>query len=143
MATLTKITPSAKVTKDSHKWHLVDGEKKILGRFATQVAELLIGKNKTNYSPEADCGENVVVINAQSIRVTGQKEDDKLYSRYSGYPGGLKQITLKQVREQKPTFILRHAILGMLPKNKLRKVRVRRLYIYSGADHPHLKEFSQ
>jgi len=119
------------------KWWLIDARGKILGRLATQIAAILIGKNKPIYTPHLDLGDFVVVINARKIRVTGEKEKEKIYYHYSGYPGGLKKRTFEKLLEKKPEEIILRAVKGMLPKNKLRKKRLKRLKVYPDENHPH------
>ena len=118
-------------------WFLVDAKNKILGRMAVKIATVLMGKNKPTYAPEADRGDFVVVINAEKIKVTGNKKKDKVYYKHSGYAGGLKGITLERLQEKNPTTIIKMAVKGMLPKNKLQAKRMKRLKIYSGDKHPH------
>lgn len=134
-------TKSTKLQDISHNWHLIDAKGQILGRLATQIAHTLMGKSKPYYVPNLDCGEYVVIINANDYKVTGNKEEDKLYGNYSGYPGGLKQKTLGQIRKEKPTEPIRKAVYGMLPKNKLRDRLITRLYIYTTETHPHTDKF--
>ena len=123
--------------KIDRKTHIIDLEGKVLGRVATEIAQKLIGKGKKNFVRNLDCGDNVVVINATHFIVTGRKDKQKLYGHFSGHPGGLKQKALWQVREEKPTEPIRHAVWGMLPKNKLRARLVTRLYIFPEAEHPY------
>lgn len=137
-----KSTKPTKAKDIKREWHLVDVKEKILGRLATKVARLLIGKAKPYFVPYLDCGDFVVVINAKKVRVTGKKEEQKIYTRYSGYPGGLKKTVLKELREKSPEEIIRRAVSGMLPKNKLRKKRLKRLYIFADDKHPYNKKFS-
>ncbi len=134
-------TPATKISDLEHNWQLVDVKGKVLGRVATEIAQKLIGKSKKNYVRSLDCGDNVVVINAAHFVVTGKKDKEKLYSTFSGYPGGLKQKALWQVRQEKPTEPIRHAVWGMLPKNKLRDRLITRLFIYPEADHPYKDKF--
>lgn len=112
-----------------------------MGRLAGQVAQLLMGKSKPNYAPYLDMGDYVVVINAKEIKVTGKKEKRKIYKRYSGYPSGLKEETLEQLRERKPEEIIRHAVRGMLPRGKLGRKMITKLYIYPGEEHQHGDKF--
>lgn len=119
------------------KWGLVDARGKVLGRIATQIAMRLRGKHKPIFTPHADTGDFVVVINADKIVLTGKKWDNKFYYRHSGYIGGLKQISAKKLFEKKPEDILRFAVKGMLPKNSLGRRQLKKLKIYSGSDHPH------
>ena len=134
-------TKSTKVSEIQHDWVLVDVKNKILGRAATEVALKLMGKNKTNFVRNEDCGNFVVVVNAAHVVTTGRKEKEKLYGNYSGHPGGLKQKALWQVRLEKPTEPMKRAIFGMLPKNKLRDRLVTRLYIYPESEHPYKNKF--
>jgi len=119
------------------RWFVIDAKGKIIGRLATKIAKLLLGKGKVSYLPYKDSGDYVVVLNAAKVAVTGRKELNKKYYRYSGYPGGLKEKTLKTLREEKPEEIIRHAVAGMLPKTKLGKQVIKKLYIYPGEKHPH------
>lgn len=119
------------------KWYLVDAKDKILGRMASRIARILTGKDKVQYSPYVDCGDFVVVINADKFKVTGKKMEDKIYYHHSFYPGGLKAISLKALLQKSPKKALFHAVSGMLPKNKLRSRRLRRLKIYCVSEHPH------
>lgn len=136
-------TKSTKVSEIQRTWELVDVKGKVLGRIATEAALKLMGKSKSNFVRNEDCGNYVVVINAKHFITTGNKEKEKLYGNYSGHPGGLKQKALWQVRQEKPTEPIRHAILGMLPKNKLRDRLMTRLYIYPEADHPYKDKFTK
>ena len=111
-------------------WLVIDAEGQVLGRLATQIARLLIGKDKPSYTPFLDCGDHVVVINADKIRLTGNKLEDKVYRTHSGYPGGLKEVPAKRIRGNRADWMLREAVLGMLPKNKLRASRARKLRVY-------------
>ncbi|MFY9529346.1 MAG: 50S ribosomal protein L13 [Candidatus Acidiferrales bacterium] len=114
------------------QWYVVDANGQVLGRLATRVARLLIGKDKPNFTPYLDCGDHVVVINAERVRLTGNKLDQKVYRHHSGFPGGLKEIPIRRRMQQRPTEIVRDAVLGMLPKNKLRARRARKLRVYVG-----------
>lgn len=120
------------VTKD---WVLIDAENEVLGRLASKAALLLRGKLKPNYTPHVDCGDNVVIINADKVRLTGSKWADKEYITHSGYTGGQKVLTAKQMKLRKPTFIVENAIRGMLPKNRLASQLFRNLYVYAGPEH--------
>lgn len=119
------------------KWYIVDANDLILGRVATQIATVLRGKHRPQYSPQADCGDHVIVINAEKIRVTGNKESDKIYYRHSGYAGGLKSITLEKQREKFPERIIELAVKGMMPKGPLGRSMLKKLKVYAGEDHPH------
>lgn len=137
MDTLTYKTISANketVTKD---WVLVDAENEVLGRLASIVAKLIRGKNKTNFTPHVDCGDNVIVINAEKIRLTGNKMTDKEYVRHTGYPGGQRFTSPKELLAKKPTEIVEKAVKGMLPKNRLGSVLFKNLHVYAGTVHPH------
>jgi len=127
-------------TKDKdikREWHLFDARDKILGRLSTKIAELLIGKNKPYYTGHLDCGDWVVIINAGDVKVTGKKRKQKIYYRHSGYPGGLKALTFEQMMQKDPRKVIFHAVSGMLPKNKLRKERLKRLRVFVGEKHPY------
>ena len=118
-------------------WHVIDAENAVLGRIASQAALLLMGKNKPTYTPFLDTGDHVVVINAEKVRLTGRKEDQKLYRRHTGYPGGLIEVQAKKMRATHPTRMIESAVAGMLPKSKLGKQMVRKLKVYAGDKHPH------
>ena len=130
-------TWNAKPGELDRRWYLVDAEGKTLGRLATQIADTLRGKGKPQYTPHVDTGDFVVVVNAEKIAVTGKKLDEKIYYRHSGYPGGLRQRTLREQLERRPTEVLRIAVKGMLPKNRLARQQINKLKIYAGAEHPH------
>ena len=118
-------------------WYVVDAEGKTLGRHATQIADALRGKRKPEYTPHCDTGDFVVVVNAEKIRVTGNKTTDKLYYRHSGYPGGLRSRTLGEMLERQPEEVIRKAVKGMLPRNRLGRQQLTKLKIYAGPEHPH------
>ncbi|KAJ2156361.1 54S ribosomal protein L23, mitochondrial [Coemansia sp. RSA 552] len=118
-------------------WHLVDARGQILGRLGGQIAQTLMGKHKPIYDPSADCGDYVVVVNARHIAVSGRKREQKLYRHHSGYPGGLKEIPFDRLQEKSPEKIIEKAVSGMLPKNRLRKVRLGRLLVYPDGEHPY------
>jgi len=118
-------------------WVLVDAENKILGRLATKIASLLTGKNKPIFTPHVDTGDFVVVINAQKVKLTGRKLKDKIYYHYTGYPGGMKSITPKDLLQKKPEEVIRKAVWGMLPKNRLGRQMLTKLKVYPGKIHPH------
>ena len=119
------------------KWYVVDADGKVLGRMAARIATILLGKHKPIYTAHVDTGDFVIVTNADKVRLTGKKAETKRYWRYSGYPGGLHSRSFEEVRKAKPDRIIREAVYGMLPKNKLAQVRMRKLKIYAGAEHPH------
>ena len=137
MNTLSYKTISANKETANNEWVLVDAEGQILGRLASKVAKLLRGKLKPNFTPHADCGDNVIVINAEKIKLTGKKLTDKVYLRHTGYPGGQRQRNPEYLLAKKPTAIVEMAIKGMLPKNRLGAELFRNLYVYVGQDHPH------
>ena len=121
-------------------WLVVDATDKTLGRLATQLADVLRGKHKPEYTPHCDVGDFVVVINAEKISVTGKKREEKLYHRYSGYPGGLRSRTLAEMLERRPEEVIRLAVKGMLPRNRIARAQLRKLKVYAGADHPHVAQ---
>ncbi|NQU16098.1 MAG: 50S ribosomal protein L13 [Desulfobacteraceae bacterium] len=130
----TYVAKEQDITK---RWYLVDAQDKVLGRLATNVATRLRGKHKPIFAPHADTGDFIVVVNADKVRLTGRKWDNKIYYRHTGYTGGLKQISAKKLREKRPEDILRFAVKGMLPKNSLGRRQLKKLKIYAGPDHPH------
>jgi len=119
------------------KWYIIDADGEVLGRLASQVAMVLRGKHKPEFTPHLDMGDHVVVVNAEKIRVTGQKLEQKKYTRYSGYPGGLRIRSLFQLFQDHPDRVIKKAVRGMLPKNRLGRQMIRKLRIYTGPDHPH------
>ena len=133
-------TYSPKAADIEHQWHVIDASDKVLGRLATQVAGLLMGKHKPTFSRHLDSGDFVVVINADKVRVTGNKAEQKLYYRHSGYPGGLKSISLEKMMQTDPTRVIEHAVKGMLPHNRLRAKMMKKLKVYVGEAHPHLAQ---
>lgn len=137
----TQTTQSVKLSEIKRKWHLIDVKGKTLGRITPYISKLLQGKHKTTYVSYLDSGDYVVVVNAAQVSVTGDKENSKIYTYYSGYPGGLKQIPFKRLIEKNPKEIIRHAVSGMLPKNKLRDRRLTRLFIYADDKHPYSDKF--
>ena len=130
-------TQSAKPADVERDWYVIDAENQVVGRLASQVAAILRGKHKPSYTPHVDTGDFVIVVNAEKVRFTGNKETDKQYFRYSGYPGGEKFRTPKEVRERRPEFIVRNAIRGMMPKGPLGRQMFRKLKVYTGPAHPH------
>ena len=130
-------TYNAKPGEIAQKWLLVDATEKIVGRLASQIAVVLMGKHRPTYTPHVDTGDFVVVVNAEKIRVTGAKLDQKLYYRHSGYPGGLRQRTLREELEKRPTEVIRKAVKGMLPRNRLARAQITKLKVYVGPNHPH------
>jgi large subunit ribosomal protein L13 len=130
-------TYSAKPSDIEREWHLIDAENLIVGRLASKVATLLRGKHKPGYTPHIDTGDHVVIINADKVRFSGNKETAKEYFRHTGYPGGVKIRTPKEVRTKKPTFIVENAVKGMLPKGPLGRQMIKKLKVYAGPEHPH------
>ena len=130
-------TISARPADVERKWYIVDAENQVVGRLATQIAHVLRGKHRTNFTPHVDVGDFVIVINADKARFTGAKETAKQYFSYSGYPGGQRLESPKDIRARKPEFILEHAIKGMLPKGALGRDMFRKLKVYAGSEHPH------
>jgi large subunit ribosomal protein L13 len=135
MDTLSYKTVSANKENANKQWLLIDAEGQTLGRLSSQVASILRGKHKTNFTPHADCGDYVVIVNAEKIQLTGKKWDEKVYIRYTGYPGGQRFATPKETMAKNPIAIVEMAIRGMLPKNRLGRAVYRNLYVYPGAEH--------
>ena len=127
----------AKTAEIERKWYVVDAANHTLGRLASEIASVLKGKNKPIYTPHLDTGDYVIVINADKIKVTGKKLDQKLYRKHSEYTGGFKEVTLRQMLDKKPEDVLVHAVKGMLPKNTLGKNMLKKLYVYTGTEHGH------
>ncbi len=127
--------PSAKTI--SREWHVIDAEGQVLGRLATRVATLLMGKHKALYTPFLDVGDHVVIVNADKIVLTGNKMDDKIYYRHTGYPGGIKEARARRVMREHPTRIIESAVRGMVPKTKLGRQMLTKLRVYAGSEHPH------
>ena len=119
------------------QWHIIDAEEAVLGRIASKAAKILMGKHKPTYTPFLDTGDHVIVVNAAKVRLTGNKEEQKLYRRHSGYPGGLTETQARKVRATRPTRMVEEAVQGMLPKSKLGKQMYRKLQVYAGPKHPH------
>jgi large subunit ribosomal protein L13 len=130
-------TYNAKPGEIERRWYVVDADGKTLGRLATQVADTLRGKGKPQYTPHVDTGDFVVVVNAEKVHVTGNKLDQKRYYRHSGYPGGLRSRTLREQLDRRPTEVIRKAVRGMLPKNRLARRQLTKLKVYAGPEHPH------
>lgn len=137
MDTLSYKTKSANKATVKKEWFVVDAEGETLGRFSSKVANILRGKHKTDFTPHVDCGDNVIVINAEKIRFTGNKANDKEYVFYSGFPGGQRFESAKRLLERKPTYVVEHAIEGMLPNNRLGRQIYKNLFVYAGPEHPH------
>ena len=130
-------TKMIKHKETEHDWYIIDVADKVLGRAATEIAVLIMGKNRPDFTPHVDNGAGVVVLNCNKVKVTGNKKIQKIYKSFSGYPGGLKETTYEKMIEKKPKHILKHAVKGMLPKNKLGARMIKRLKLYVGEEHPH------
>ena len=130
-------TTSIRAGEIERGWYIIDAQDKTLGRLSSKIAQILRGKNKTYFTPHMDMGDFVVVINAEKVKVTGNKEKNKIYFRHSGYPGGITQINLKKIRQQYPERIISNAVKGMLPHNRLGRKIIKKLKVYAGEDHPH------
>lgn len=137
MDTLSYKTVSAKKETVDRKWYIVDAEGEVVGRLCSKIAHVLRGKHKPSYTPHVDTGDCVIVINADKVRFTGAKWSQKEYITYSGYPGGQKSKTAKEMLDKKPIAIIENAVKGMLPKNKLGRAMFKKLFVYEGAEHPH------
>lgn len=143
MNTLSYKTNSAKPAEIKRSWYVVDAEGEVVGRLASKIAHVLRGKHQPNFTPHVDCGDYVVVVNADKVRFTGNKMDQKEYLSYSLYPGGQKSRTAKEQMVKKPTFVLENAVKGMLPKNKLGRAMLDKLFVYAGSEHPHAAQKPQ
>ncbi len=124
----------------ARRWYLVDAKDKVLGRLASRVATILMGKNKSNYSPHLDVGDSVAVFNCEKIVLTGKKAKQKVYRRHSGYPGGFKEVSFEKMIKENPAFVIRHAVSGMLPDNRLKPKRLKRLKIFVGDNNPFIEK---
>ena len=137
MKTLSYRTESVRKEDVQRSWHIIDAEEMIVGRMATHIATLLRGKHKTYYTPHIDCGDYVIVVNADKVKFTGKKMKEKEYQWYSGYPGGQKKRTAEEMIAKKPIGVVESAVRGMLPKNRLGRQMFRKLFVYAGPSHPH------
>ncbi len=137
MSKLHFTTKHANEATVKHDWYIVDGTNQTVGRVCSRIAAVLRGKNKAYYTPHVDCGDFVIVINAEKVRFTGNKLDDKIYINFSGYPGGKKEETAKSLLTRRPEVVIERAIKGMLPKNRLGRKMYKKLFVYAGAGHPH------
>lgn len=137
MDTLSYKTISANKETVKKEWILIDAEDQVLGRLASNVAKILRGKNKAYFTPHVDCGDNVIIINAEKVKLTGNKWEDKKYIRHTGYPGGQRERTPKELLVKNPIGIIEHAVKGMLPRNRLGRALFRNMHVYAGPDHPH------
>lgn len=130
-------TYSVKKSEITRKWYLVDADGVVLGRLASEVAGILRGKNKPTFTPHLDVGDHVIVVNADKVRLTGNKAQKKVYHHHSGYPGGLRETPYEELIKSKPEFVVRKAVKGMMPNNRLSRAMMKKLHVYSGPDHPH------
>ncbi len=130
-------TVSARPAEVEQEWYVIDAENQVVGRLDSQVAAILRGKHKPYFTPHVDCGDYGIIVNADKVRFSGKKETDKLYYRYSGYPGGLKTRTAKEMRQRRPDYIMRHAVNGMFPKGPLGRSMLKKLKVYASPTHPH------
>ncbi|PRY89079.1 50S ribosomal protein L13 [Mongoliibacter ruber] len=137
MDTLSYKTKSANAATVDKKWVVVDAQSAVLGRFASEVARILRGKHKPYFTPHVDCGDNVIVINADKVRLTGRKMDEKVYVRHTGYPGGQRISTPRILKDKSASILVEKAVRGMLPKNRLGRQMYRNLFVYNGSEHPH------
>ncbi len=137
MDTLSYKTISANKATAQKQWVVIDAENEVLGRLSSKIASLIRGKHKTNFTPNADCGDNVIVINAEKVRLTGKKMTDKVYVRHTGYPGGQRFATPREVLAKNPRGVVEAAVRGMLPKNRLGRRLFTNLHVYAGSEHPH------
>ncbi len=141
MKNLTKQTKPVKAKEINRTWHLFDANGKILGRLSPEISHFLQGKNKVNYVPYLDMGDYVVVVNARKIAISGKKNKTKIYTNYSGYPGGLRKVSFEKLLNTNPGLIVKNAVSGMLPKNKFRDDRLQRLFIFADENHPYKNKF--
>lgn len=143
MDTLSYKTKSAKKEEVERQWFIVDAEGEVVGRLCTKIAHVLRGKHKPSYTPHVDCGDYVIVINADKVRFTGAKWDQKEYITFSGYPGGQKRTKANELMAKKPYAIIENAVRGMLPKTKLGRAMIKKLFVYAGGEHPHAAQKPQ
>jgi large subunit ribosomal protein L13 len=140
---MSTFMPGADAALADKRWHIIDADGRVLGRIATTAARLLQGKHKASYTPFLDFGDHVIVVNAAKVKLTGRKEDQKLYRQHSGYEGGLREERARIVRQRKPEKLVEDAVRGMLPKTKLGEAMYRKLKVYAGPDHPHAAQKPQ
>ena len=143
MNTLSFKTRSVRDQDVTRRWFVVDAENMVLGRMSTRIATVLRGKHRPEYTPHVDTGEYVIVVNAAKVKLTGKKEGVKIYQNYSGYPGGLRELTATEVRARRPERLIESAVKGMLPKNKLGNAMYKKLFVYPGPEHPHAAQQPQ
>ena len=137
MDSLSYRTPSLNAATAAKEWVVIDANDEVLGRLASQIAKILRGKNKPGFTPHVDCGDNVIVVNADKVKLTGNKMTDKVYVRHTGYPGGQRFATPADYLKRRPEFVIEKAVKGMLPKNRLGAALLKNLKVYAGAEHPH------
>lgn len=130
-----------KFSQIERSWHFFDAKDKVLGRMSSEIAQIITGKNKSYYVPHLDCGDYVVVVNAKDVKVTGRKEKQKIYYRHSGYPGGLREESLEKLRARKPQDIIYNAVFGMVPKNRLGRQMIKKMYVFADEKHPYENKF--
>lgn len=140
MDSLSYKTKSANKDTVQRAWHVIDADGQIVGRMCTKIASVLRGKHKPDFTPHVDTGDYVIVLNADKLRLTGKKMDDKTYLRYSGYPGGQKSRTVREQMDKDSRIVIEKAVRGMLPKTKLGRAMIKKLFVYAGADHPHVAQ---
>lgn len=143
MDTLSYKTKSANKETVDRKWYVVDADGEVCGRLASRIAHVLRGKHKPSYTPHVDCGDCIVVINAEKVRFTGNKLNDKEYIRHTGYPGGQRKATPRDLLDKKPHAVIENAVRGMLPKNRLGRQMFKKLFVYAGTEHPHAAQKPQ
>ena len=137
MDTISYKTKAPNDKSVTHDWYVIDAEDKVLGRLATEIAHRLIGKNKPYYAPHVDCGDYIIVLNSDKVKLTGNKWEDKSYIHYTGYPGGQREMKARALNVKKPTALVEKAVKGMLPKSKLGRAIFKKLFVYAGTEHPH------
>ena len=137
MSKLHFTTKHANEATVTHNWYVVDGTNQTVGRMCAKIAAVLRGKNKAYFTPHVDCGDFIIVINCEKVKLTGNKMDDKLYDHYTGYPGGRKEETAINLQKRRPEVLIERAVKGMLPKNRLGRKMYKKLFVYAGAEHPH------
>lgn len=137
MSKLHFTTKHANEATVTHNWYVIDGTNQTVGRISSKIASVLRGKNKAYFTPHVDCGDYVIVINAEKVQLTGNKMDEKIYDTFSGYPGGRKEAVAKDVLKRRPEVILERAVKGMLPKNRLGRKLYKKFFVYAGPEHPH------
>ena len=143
MSKLHFTTKHANEATVTHNWYVIDGTNQTVGRMCSKIAAVLRGKNKAYYTPHVDCGDFVIVINCEKVKLTGKKMDDKIYDNFSGYPGGRKEEVAKDLLRRRPEVLIERAIKGMLPKNRLGRKMYKKLYVYAGTEHPHTAQKPQ